>query len=113
MKRSLALKELSRDHQNALAIALALRRAGPDDRAEARANFLAFWRGHGSRHFRIEEEVLLPRFAARGGASEPSVRRVLEEHAAIRYLALELEDGEASLDSLRRLGQQLGEHVRL
>ncbi|MBS1883819.1 MAG: hemerythrin domain-containing protein [Actinobacteria bacterium] len=110
MKRAEALRPLSREHLAALLAAKKLREA--TDVASAAPEFLAFWGEEGRRHFRIEEEVLLPGWDAYGEIDEPGVARMLEEHRAIRREALRLAAGEASLDQLHALGTLLNDHVR-
>ena len=80
---------------------------------EAQADFLDFWRRDGERHFRVEEEVLLPRFAAAGGAEMSATARVLIDHAEIRLRVLRLLAAPASASSLRELGELLAGHVHL
>ena len=58
MKRAEALRPLSRDHLKSLMAAKRLRSA--TDAGIAARDFLAFWETEGRRHFRVEEEVLLP-----------------------------------------------------
>jgi iron-sulfur cluster repair protein YtfE (RIC family) len=58
VKRDAALTELSRDHHQALYRAMRMKRASEEDRADVREDVLAFWREHGRKHFRIEEELL-------------------------------------------------------
>jgi hemerythrin-like domain-containing protein len=113
MKRHPALQTLSRDHHQALVIAQRLRRAGDHGAGEAQAAFLDFWRMECVAHFRAEEEVLLPHFAAAGGAESAAVARVLVDHAEIRLRALRLQGGPASAAVLKELGELLAEHVRL
>jgi hemerythrin-like domain-containing protein len=113
MKRHPALQTLSRDHHQALVVAQRLRRAGDRGASEAQAAFLEFWRSGGELHFRVEEEVLLPRFAAAGGAHTAVVARVLIEHAEIRLRVLRLQGGAASAALLEELGGLLAEHVQL
>jgi Hemerythrin HHE cation binding domain len=113
MKRHPALRALSRDHHQALVVSQRLRRAGAQGAGEAQTAFLAFWRSEGELHLRIEEEVLLPPFAAAGGAHTAAVARVLIEHAEIRLRALRLQGGEASGAVLEELGGLLAEHVQL
>lgn len=110
MKRAEALRPLSREHLGALLAARKLRQA--DDVAVATAEFLAFWEKDGRRHFRIEEEVLLPGWAAYGELDRPGVARMLEEHVAVRREALRLEAGELSLDQIHAFGDLLHDHVR-
>lgn len=120
MKRHPAIAALSRDHHHALVVAQRLRRAtdgdgdGNGSAAEARATFLEYWRADGARHFREEEEILLPTFAGFGDVEAPVVARVLVDHVRIRRLADELAASEpAPLAMLHDLGQRLADHVRL
>ena len=87
MKRSAALASLSRDHHQALVVAQRLRRAEAGTAADARERFLTYWGEHGRRHFRLEEEILLPGYAAYGDAHHPLVLRVLGDHVAIHQRA--------------------------
>jgi hypothetical protein len=114
MKRHAALQPLSRDHHVALVAAQRLCRATETDAAAARDVFLEFWREHGAHHFRVEEEVLLPAFAAHGDPNEVCVVRMLVDHVRIREQAQRLErEGSPSVESLRSLGTALERHVRL
>jgi diguanylate cyclase (GGDEF)-like protein len=110
MKRDEALRPLSREHLGALLAAKGLREA--DDLDDAARAFLGFWRTDGRRHFQIEEEILLPRWAAHAEPDAEGVRRMLEEHLEIRRESLRLGHGEASLDDAHRLGRLLDDHVR-
>ena len=56
-------------------------------RREARETFLAYWTGHGRRHFRLEEELLFPAYAGYGDPHDPRVLRALGEHVMIRHRA--------------------------
>jgi hypothetical protein len=114
VKRSAALASLSRDHHQALFVAQGLRRAVAADADTARARFLRYWDDHGRAHFRLEEELLLPGYAAFGEAHHPLVLRALGDHVAIRAAAARLRgDPDASLVELRELGEHLAAHVRL
>lgn len=110
MKREEALQPLSREHLVALLVAKKLREA--ESLEQASRAFLEFWRDDGQHHFRIEEEVLLPGWAARVEVDREGVRRMLDEHLTIRREALRLEAGEATLDQARDLGSLLHDHVR-
>jgi hemerythrin-like domain-containing protein len=110
MKRDEALRALSREHLNALLAAKVLRE-GNDIEAVSEV-FLEFWEDQGQRHFRIEEEVLLPKWALHAEVDRPGVARMLEEHLAIRREALRLKAGEASLEEAQRFGELLHDHVR-
>lgn len=110
MKRADALRPLSREHLTALLVAKGLREA--DDIDEATRAFLRFWENDGQRHFRIEEEVLLPTWAAHAELDRPGVSRLLDEHLVIRREALLLAGGKLSLEEVRKLGELLHDHVR-
>lgn len=113
MRRDAALISLSHDHHQALRAAQKLRRATTRTVGEARAGFLEYWSGHGRRHFRLEEEVLLPAYARHGDSHHPLVARALCEHVEIRQLAeAVLDDRGSTLESLGDLGARLAEHVR-
>jgi len=109
MKRADALQPLSRDHLKAL---LAAKRvADAQDEATAGAAFSHFWDLERD-HFRLEEEILLPHWAAGAEIDEPAVERMLADHLAIRADALRLAHGGLSLDQLHVLGTRLHDHVR-
>jgi hemerythrin-like domain-containing protein len=113
VKRHRALQPLSRDHHVALVAAQRLRRATDADADAARAAFLEFWDSHGALHFRVEEDVLLPAFAAYGDPADTRVVEMLVDHVRIRAAAAALAGGEAGLDALHALGTALERHVRL
>ena len=114
MKRHVALQPLSRDHHVSLVAAQRLRRAGADDAGAARDAFLAFWHEHGAHHFRVEEDVLLPAYAAHADPDEPCVVRMLLDHARIRAQAQRLEqESPPPVAALHALGTALERHVRL
>jgi len=113
VKRSTELSQLSRDHHKALYAAMRLRRADERTSAEAVGVFAEFWRGHGNRHFQIEEEVLLPGFALGGGdPRDELIARVLTDHGEIRARARAL-TSESPLNHVHELGERLTSHVRL
>ncbi|HET8754760.1 MAG TPA: hemerythrin domain-containing protein [Solirubrobacteraceae bacterium] len=113
MKRHRALQPLSRDHHVALVAAQRLRRATDADAGAARTAFLEFWAEHGAKHFRVEEDVLLPAFAAYGDPGDARVVQMLVEHVRIRAAAAAIARGEADLTALQALGAALAAHVRL
>ena len=109
MKRADALQPLSRDHLKAL---LAAKRvAEAEDVDTAATAFIAFWDAERD-HFRVEEEILLPHWAAHAGVDAAAVERMLADHLAIRADALRLEGETLSLDELHALGNRLHDHVR-
>ena len=105
MKRSAALQALSHDHQHALDAALRLRRAGD---AAAVAHFREFFAREGSRHFDIEERLVLPALPADDPQWAAGVARVRADHDAIRAAA----DTELPPADARALGDRLHDHVR-
>jgi hemerythrin-like domain-containing protein len=96
---------LSRDHHQALAVSLALRRADEATLQAAVARFLAFFAGEGEHHFVIEEQVLPDVLPA------PMTRRMRDEHAEIRRRARELGERPA-VEGAHALGALMAEHVR-
>jgi iron-sulfur cluster repair protein YtfE (RIC family) len=100
-------------HHQGLFAALQLKRARQSSAAEARSVFLDFFEREGARHFRAEEELLLPAFARHSEFDQPEIVRVLTEHVDLRRRALDLA---ASADpeptALRELGKRLESHIR-
>jgi hemerythrin-like domain-containing protein len=114
MKRHAALQALSREHHIALVAAQRLRRATVDDAEQVRREFLEFWHQHGARHFRVEEDVLLPMFATHSDPADERIARMLLDHVRIRAAALALErHTPADVATLHALGDELARHVRL
>lgn len=113
MKRTEALRRLSRQHHQGLAVALQLKRATEASAAAAREAFLEFWQREGRIHFRAEEEVLLPAFARRAAPDHEAVVRVLVEHVDLRRQAYELgRDDQPAAEALHGLGARLEAHIR-
>lgn len=109
MKRSEALRSLSREHHQALSVGRDLRRA--DDPEPAAAKFLGFWEREGAEHFRIEEEILLPTWSLLGTVHPEAAARLSREHLQLRAAALALAEA-PSLAAVRQLGEELVAHVR-
>jgi hypothetical protein len=112
MKRHPALVPLSRDHHHALVIAQRLRRATAETAAETARAFLSQWDVEEKLHFRIEEELLLPAYAAHGEPDHPAIIRLLLDHILIRRDVARL-GGTPPLELLHDLGARLATHVRL
>jgi hemerythrin-like domain-containing protein len=112
VRRDEALAPLSRDHHQALARALRLKRADEANAADVREDVLAFWREQGDHHFRVEEDVLLPGCAHRIEPTAREVARVLTDHVWIRARMGRLARGDLDLAGMHELGQRLDEHVR-
>ena len=114
MKRDPSLDRLSRDHHQALVVALRLSRTTADTVEQTRCELREFWRDQGRLHFRVEEEVLLPAFAAYGDAYHPLIATTLCDHVAIRQRVAALLSGpEPAPSALHGLGVRLREHVRM
>jgi hemerythrin-like domain-containing protein len=112
MKRHPALAPLSRDHHHALVLAQRLRRAGQEDAGDAAAAFLEHWMEEERLHFRLEEEVLLPAYAAYGDPDHPAIVRTLLDHVRIRRDVERLAEG-VDAEVLHEIGGRLADHVRL
>lgn len=111
MKREQALLSLSRDHHQALVVAQGLRRGS--DPAVSSKLFSEFWGDHGAKHFRIEEEVLLPAWAESGAVDESAVTEMLLDHLWIRTAARRLANQVPAAGQMVELGTRLAAHVRL
>jgi hemerythrin-like domain-containing protein len=110
VRRSEALAPLSRDHHQALAAALRLRRADEESVTGAVEHFRQFFETHGRAHFALEEQHLLPALPATDADWSAATERVLVDHAAIRERAAGL--ASASVAQARGLGELLAAHVR-
>lgn len=110
MKRSEALISLSRDHHRVLGVAQRLRRS--EDPEDAALFFLVFWEREGKRHFREEEEVLMPMWAALGTVDEEHAARLALEHRQIREAAIVLRSGRLTRERIEDLASVLDAHVR-
>jgi hemerythrin-like domain-containing protein len=114
VKRSEALAALSRDHHEALVIALYLRAATPDTAHFAQSRFQKYFHERGSRHLEIEEEILLP-FLEIYAQGKVFARRIREEHHQLRLLG---ERSSSAAGPVRAtghahsLGHALRDHVR-
>lgn len=105
MRRSPELAPLSREHQVALAIALALRRASAPDVAVVTERYLRFFASEGAAHFDIEEAVLVP-------VLPPELaERLKHEHTEIRDATRALK-AVPDVPAARRVGELLAAHVR-
>lgn len=113
MKRDPALISLSHDHHQTLYLCLRLGRASEADTSELRQAFAEHWAAHGEAHFRLEETLLFPVYAAFGDPAHPLITQALTEHVALRQLAQDVIDSPASPEQLQRLGTALAAHVRM
>ena len=111
MKRHPALAPLSRDHHHALVLAQRLRRATTQTARDIAGAFLAHWNAEQKLHFRLEEQLLLPAYAAYGQPDHPAIIRMLLDHMLIRRDAAAL-TAAPPLELLHELGARLADHVR-
>lgn len=116
MRRSAALRLLSREHHAPLKVAWRLRHASADEAQEAQDAFVAFMTDEGELHFRAEEDVLLPAVWGLLDLADQRVTRVLDEHDRLRSAALHLRVApvfdERDVRRLHSLGELLEGHVR-
>ncbi len=119
MKRHPGLHALSQHHHFALIQALEMRRAGQTRTGRPAAprgvaeKFLRFWKKTGSRHFREEEEILLPAYLRLKRSDEDrAVKRLLTEHASLRAQIQELEASLKRDLAPQELRMRLGELAR-
>jgi hemerythrin-like domain-containing protein len=124
MKRHPSLRNLSADHHHGLVQAQQLLHAvpagggapGETDPEQVAGDFLRFFAAETTRHFREEEEVLLPAFARYGDPADPAIVQMLVEHGQLRRLAGDLHQqrarGELSRETMRATGALLQAHIR-
>jgi hemerythrin-like domain-containing protein len=115
MKRHKSLHPLSHDHHKGLVQARRLREA--EAPAQAAERFLSFWRGELRRHFREEEEVLLPVLARHTDPRRAEIAETLLQHVEIRRRVDELESALeagslAETAPVAQLGELLHAHIR-
>lgn len=84
----------------------------------AAESLLRFWKRTGQKHFRKEEEVLLPAYARHVPLNQDKrVMQMLADHASIRAslqeLGAALAAGKPVEAAVAALGQRLHDHVRL
>ena len=111
MKRSAALKQLSREHHTALVLAKRAQRLSRES-AEAAKVFMhqlvETFAIELEPHFRVEEAILLP--ALQNVNESRAVQRTLAEHAELRALSERI--GKQDYTALHRFGEALEAHVR-
>lgn len=112
MKRHQKLQDLSREHYSALKLALQAKRAvasgDPAQIETAAAACVADFESALDPHFVIEENTLLPMLSGTGEAE--LVRQILHDHAALRLLASQLRQPDAT--KLLGFAELLMAHVR-
>jgi hemerythrin-like domain-containing protein len=123
MKRHASLRDLSMDHHHGLVHARRLQKAAAGEDGSVSASdvareFLFFFANEANRHFREEEEVLLPAYARHSDISQEPVIQMLLEHVQIRRLVADLhrqleEGATLDLETMREAGALLQAHIRL
>lgn len=112
MQRAEALRDLSREHHEALVLARHARAtAGQPTNAEAHAqsaHLLERWTAQFEPHFAREEQTLLPALDQAGQPVPVALAR--EQHAALRELVARLRAGD--LQALAAWGEAMDAHVR-
>ncbi len=112
MKRSEALKPISREHHHTLFVAKEVNDL-PDSEAEkARSLLVEYWRTEGSPHFRIEEEVLLPGSNVGGPAEDPEIARMLSDHLEIRRRMARVQAGDGDIAEIKAVASMMRDHCR-
>src|SRR5262245_28352407 len=104
MKRHEALRPLSRDHHQGLVHARRLRQVNSDAAApetrELTQRLVEFFQQELSRHFREEEEELMPAFSRSVGPDDPMIVRTLSEHVELRSKIEHLTGAMENLDNI-------------
>ena len=113
MQRSKHLEPLSHDHFEGLLVAKRIRAglAGGASAGTVAAYVGHFWEHYLTRHFRQEEELLLPLASATG--ADALGERMADEHRSLRDLAAALrEEGPARRMLLETFAAKLKDHIR-
>lgn len=119
MRRHEALVPLTHDHHRTLQHARQLRlaaRTSPQEGLDAARSFLEHFDTQAVRHFREEEEQLLPLVIDHADAPIELITRVLLEHVRIHRLVADLraqvEAGGVAPDALTSIAELVQAHVR-
>lgn len=112
MKRSEALKPISREHHHTLFVAKEVSDLDDSEADKARSILVEYWQSEGAPHFRIEEEVLLPGSGIGGPAEDPEVARMLSDHLEIRRRMAAIEAGDGDMAELRSVAGMMRDHCR-
>jgi Hemerythrin HHE cation binding domain len=112
LRRSAALAPLSRDHQHALDVALALRRADEATVTDAVDRLRTYFKEEGDRHFRAEEQCLVPALLPGDLEWAAAVERMGGDHVVIREGLAAIAASDDRVAFARSLGNLLAAHVR-
>lgn len=108
-KRRAALLKLSREHHTALVLTLRISQANDAAAVSSLMKSLPrIFQHELDPHFRVEEEVLLPRLEKAGEIA--LVQRTFEEHKELRDMVARIASGDSA--SLKAFGVKLNAHVR-
>src|SRR5699024_3402640 len=110
------LQPLSRHHMIGLHIGLKLSRAETEKSKISIEQIIEdtreYWLLGGQDHFREEEEILLPAYAAYANVNQLVIIEMLSEHITIRSSMYRLFNRELNNDEIRELGSLLHDHIR-
>lgn len=117
IRRHESLQPLSRHHMVGLHLALKLRRAGTKKSRltveEIKEEVKEFWEPDGQRHFREEEEILLPEYSNYAPLNRPEIHEMLIEHVNIRALIQQIMNTkDINISLMHQLGTLLDDHIR-
>jgi len=116
IKRHEALQPLSRHHMIGLHVGLKLSRAGTEESrislSEIMKDARDFWEPGGQEHYREEEEILIPAYAAYADIYTEDITDMLLEHVTIRSGMQRLLNNELTEAEMRELGHLLHSHIR-
>ncbi|MDC3413506.1 hemerythrin domain-containing protein [Aquibacillus sp. 3ASR75-11] len=118
LKRHKALRPLSHHHNQALFVALKLKRVGTEKSRfsveEVREEVQLFWEPGGREHFREEEEILLTTYAQYASIDDKQISDMLLEHVKIGALMNKLlkADDDDPFELMHELGTLLETHIR-
>src|SRR5699024_8671350 len=93
IKRHPSLFPLSHHHHHALVMSRQLKQQ-KEEPAVLREKLKKFWNEGGQRHFREEEEILLPTYSRYASVERPEITEMLMEHVRIRGQVEEILEGE-------------------
>lgn len=110
MKRDRRLYRLSHDHHTGLVFAWRIKQGLANEASEMqiRAYIKYFWDNDLRRHFRDEENLLLPHLSD----SDPMKIRTLQEHESIRELVHLIDVREDGRERIQQLSTIVHNHIR-
>lgn len=108
--RSEELVPLSRDHHFGLLLCWKIKTGLNKNIDISRVidYVLFFYRNHLEQHFAEEEQYIFPLLEE----SDTMIQQAILEHDVIRSLIAKLNDGERSVDLLKKLEKKLNDHIR-